>query len=362
MKRLVAIVLALVMAVSFAGCGLFSDDSVVKFDELYTHKDPSGLKYDERKAMINKTFGEALEEAVNEGAYPSTIKYGDAGEILGIYDYDPETGMTSGYMDFVTGEFVEEVVDLGKPDESLMISLKGNVTLGCVIYGNEGKAIEAYLYAFLEDAADKEDVKSNMELYLGYAMTEESDKVLVCKKDSAAIDKQFADWQEYYMQTQSDRSVTGYAENLKLELGLKNYGVNPYKPSEGIKDPDNIEFDEKVILTSNGAYSFVDESLEKNLTVRTDVVYGYQGKVVAHYIYYEYNSKAEADKLMNAQEGNFYGSAVRVSDTLIQDKLDGRELQDVLASYIGYNILTDDSLEGYVTNVEETYFSMRYEQ
>lgn len=120
--------------------------------------------------------------------------------------------------------------------------------------------------------------------------------------------------------------------------------------------------DEKVILTSNGSYSFTDEALEKNMSVRTDVIYGYQGKAVAHYIYYEYSNKTDADKLMTAQDGNFFGDAVRITDIVVRDQLVGQNMQDIIAAYIGYGVLKDDSIESYVTNVEESYFMMRYEQ
>lgn len=362
MKKIFAIILAAAMLMSLAACNLFADDAVVQFEDLYTHNDPKDLTYDEREVLINKDFGASLEETVNAMAYPDTMKYDDAGNIVGIYDYDPETGLASGYMDVATGEFVEEAADLGKPDETLMIHLKGDVVLGAVVYGNENKAVAAYLYALLTDGADKQIVKEHLESYYGVATDEESEKVLVCKQDEAAIDARFQLWEDTYGQPQSDKSAAGYAENLKLELGLKNYGVNPYKPCDGIVDPEDIEFDEKVILTSSGAYSFADASLETDLVVRTDVVYAKEGKVVAHYTYYEYKDKAGADKLMDVAKDNFNGPANRISDTVVQDQLVGSSLQELINAYIGYSILEDDSLQAYVKNLEGTYFAMIYEQ
>lgn len=362
MKKVFALVLTVVMLFAMAGCDLFSDNTVVQFEELYTHQDPKGLSYDERKVMINKDFGPTLEEMVNSAAYPDTMKYDAEGNVVGLYDYDPETGVASGYMDLATGEFVAEEVELGKPDESLMLHLSGNVTLGCVIYGKDEQAVTAYLYALLGDGNDKEAVCSNLEMFYGLAMEAESDTVLVCQQDEAAIRAQFEQWQELYGQTQSDRSAAGYAENLKLDFGLKNYGVNPYKPYSGVTDPEDLTFDEKVILTSSGSYSFTEAALEANMVARTDVLYGYEGKVVAHFIYYEYQNKAAADKLMNAQDGNFFGTAQRISDTTVQDQMIGQQMQDLINSYIGYNVLQDDSMEEYVRNVEETYFAMIWEQ
>lgn len=365
MKKLLAIVLALVMVLSLAACdgnlfgSLFSDDSVVKFEELYTHKDPSGLKYDDRKVLINKNFGDTLADTMSAEAYPSNIKMDAEGNIVGIYDYDPETGLASGWTNTMTGEFVAEPADLGKPDESKIVTLAGTVVLGSVVYGNEDKAVSVYIYAFLSDKADKEIVMNGLETYYGLTMTAESDTVLVNVKDESAVDAQFQTWEQSYGQMQSDRSATGYSENLKLDYGFKSYGVNPYAPYSGIVDPEGLQFDEKVILTSSGSYSFADSSLESNMKGRTDVIYGYEGKAVAHYIYYEYNDKAGADKLMGTE--NFFGKAERISDTVVGDQLTGQDFQDVVQAYIGYNVMKDDSLESYVDNAEGSFFLMRYE-
>lgn len=361
MKKALAMVLAMVLVLSMTGCGLFSDDSIVQFEELYTHKDPEGLKYDERTALINRDFGAALEETVNTMAYPDTLRYDEAGNIIGVYDYDPETGLASGWMGTATGEFVAGEVDLGKPDESLMIHLKGSVVMGCVVYGNEDKAIYACLYAFLSDAADRDTVMTNLEQLYGLTMTAESETVLVCRQDEAFIDDQFRQWQQLYGEDQSDRSATGYAENLKMEYGLSNYGVNPYKPCSEMADPTDLTFDDRAILTCKGDYSFTEQSLEKELTCRTDVIYALDGEVVGHYTYYDFSSKAAADALMAAADTNLY-NPVRVSDTVVLDRLVGTQLQDLINAYIGYTVLTDASFEGYIANVEGTYFAMRYEQ
>lgn len=361
MKKLFAIILAATMLFCAAGCSLFSDDSTVQFEELYTHKDPDGLKYDERKVLINNDFGATAEELANSNAYPDTFVYGDDGLPVGSYDYNPSTGLATGWTEYATGEFHEDAQDLGMPDEDLMIAFSGNVTFGAVVYGNEGSTVASYLYAFLSDASDKDTVSTVLKDFYGLEMTGESDTVLCCAQDEAAVSAQFELWQEQYGQVQSDRSASGYAENLKMELGLKNYGVNPYKPYGEAKDPEGVEFDEKRVLTSSGAYSFVDESLEKDMVGRTDVVYGSEGKAVAHVIYYEFKTKDGADKLM-ASTGNGYGTLERISDTVVKDGVEGQALKDIINSYIGYSVLTDDSFEGYAANVEESFLMMVYEQ
>lgn len=361
MKKFASVLLVLSMALSLCACSLFSDDAVVQFGELYTHNDPDGLKYDTRKVMMNDAFDATLEETLNAEAYPDTLVYDEKGNIIGMYDYDPATGLASGYTDFNSGEFVEEEADLGMPDESLMVNFAGSVALGSVIYESEGKSVYHYLYAFLSDAADKDIVLDAMENYYGWSMEAESETVLVCKEDEATIGNRFQLWQQMYGQSQSDRSAEGYAANLKLDLGLRNYGVNPYAPTSAVEDPTDLEYDTKVVYTSNGAYSFTDESLEKDMKVRTDVFYGLEGKVVAHHIYYEFNSKEGADKLMNNANGNIFSEAQRLSDTVVRDNLTGQGLEVVINAYMSYGILSDDGLDGYIQNFEETYFLMRYD-
>lgn len=360
MKKLLAAVLALIMLLPLCACSLFSNESIVNFEDTYTHNDPDGLKYDERKVLINQDLGANIEEAMNAAAYPDTFKYDEAGNIIGIYDYDPATGMSTGWMSTADGSFVEEVLDLGKPDEGALIHIAGSVKIGCVVYGYEQNAVCSYIYAFLSDPADKDNVLAYMENYTGVTMEAESETVLVCKQDEAAIADAFAMMQEYYGQVQNDRSATAYADILKMNYALRNYGVNPIKPYSGAADPEDIEFDEKVVLTSNGSYSFVDASLEKELTTRTDIVYGLEGKTVAHYTYFEFSGKDAADKLMAVASENLFNGE-RVADTVVMDKLTGQDLQDNISAYIGYNVLSDDSLAGYVENLEGTYFSMQYE-
>lgn len=361
MKKVLALLLTLVMTLSLTACSLFSDTSIVKFEAFYTHKDPTGLTYTERTALINKSFAATLMETVNAMAYPDTMKYDDEGNIIGMYDYDAETGKASGWMELATGEYIAEEADLGLPDERLMIRLAGDVVLGGVVYGNGSKTVCAYVYAFLTDAADADAVSNSLADVYGLEMTAEKDTVLVCRQDEVAVEAKFAEYEALYGMALSAHDAAAYADMLQLELGLRFYGVNPFKPTGEVKDPTDIQYDTKQVLTSNGAYSFVEESLEKGMSVRTDVIYGYQGKAVAHYIYYEYSAKENADKLMENSSGNFFSTPERLSDTVVMDHLTGQELQDTIAAYIGYQVMEDDSFDSYVTNVEESYFMMRYD-
>lgn len=362
MKKVFAVMMVLAMALCMIGCSsLFSDNSIVKFDEVYTHKDPQGLSYTERMALMNKNFGSQLVEMVNAMAYPDTMKYDGQGNMVGMYEYDENTGMASGWYDLSTGAFVAEEIELGKPDESLMLKLNGTVTLCAVVYGKDDKCVGAYVYTFLSDKADKDAVLTNMSMFYGMNLEAESDTMLACKMDEAAVNDKFEEYASLYGEPMTDRSAAAYADTLKIELGLRNYGVNPFKPTTAMKDPEGLQYDTKQVLTSNGTYSFVDESLEKDMKVRTDVIYGYQGKAVAHYTYYEYNTKEAADKLVANATGNMFSTPERVSDTVVMDFQDSKALEENIALYIGYNVMTDDSYDSYVTNVEDSYFLMRYE-
>lgn len=365
MKKLVSLTLAALLALSLAGCSLFSDTSVVNFDDVYTHTDPEGLKYDERTALRSTGFGTMLEQAVSSMAYPDTMIYGDDGSILGMYDYDPATGLALGWSDFTTGEYTAyepgQEVDLGLPDESLLVSA-GEVTMAAVVYGSGGKAVEADLYLFLSDAGTKDDVIAIMENYYALSFTAESDTVLKCVLDESAIAAEFDFAEEAYGESYDDRSAAAYADMLKMSYGLRPYGtVNPYKPYEGAQDPTSFDFDEKVILTGAGTYSLVDEELEKDLKCRTDIVYGYQGETVAQYVYYEFGSAETVDALMENPEANFY-NATAISDTVIFDAIEGADMQETLAAYEGYNMIPDRSVESIATYLEGCYFSLRYEQ
>lgn len=365
MKKFVCALLALVLVLALAGCSLFSDTTIVNFDDVYTHHDPDGLKYDERVALKGEGFGESLEYFVNSMAEPDTMIYGDDGSILGMYDYDAETGLAYGWSDFVTGEYTAyaagEEVDLGKPDESLLIDIPGDVTMAVVVYGNGGTAVEADFYLFLSDASAADVVAANMEAFYGLAFAAESDTVLKCALDADAIDAEFDMLEQMYGNGYDDRSASVYADELKINYNLRPYGtINPYKPYEGASDPEGIDFDEKIVLTGAGTYSLVDESLEKDLKCRTDVVYGFEGETVAQYVYYEFGSADTVEKLMADPASNFF-NAEAVADTVICDKIEGADMEEMLAAYEGYGMISDRSAETMATYIEGCYFSLRYE-
>lgn len=363
MKKIMTM-LALLAAMVFActGCSssLFSDTSVVKFGDTYTHSDPKDLTYDERIVLSGDSFGSRLESDVNQAAYPDTMMYDDDGNMIGMYDYDETTGLAKGWTNIEDGSYTAfpegQEVDLGMPDESKMISIPGNVTLGAVVYGNKDAAEASYLYFFLSDASAKDVVKSSVESVYGLTLTEESDTVLTCVQDADYIADQFKQEEEagYPVDT---KNAAAYAEILKQTYGITEYtGENPYKPYAAHKDPENVQFDKCVVMTGSGQAA-VDEDYTKDVSSQTDYVYGYEGNVVAQYTYFECPSKEAADKLIE----KCYTNAEHVTDTVILNKVEGQDMTDMIQSYIGYNVLKDASLDDYVRMLQETFFTSVYE-
>ena len=359
-KWMTATVLTLTAAFACTGCSLFSDSSLVKFSDEYTHKDPENLKYDERIVLKGDNFESRLEEEVNQMAYPDTMMYDDDGNVIGMYDYDAETGLAKGWNNLTDGTYTAyeegEEVDLGKPDESLMIQIPGTVTAGFVVYGKDDAALCAYLHLFLSDASAKDSVESAMENLYGITMTEDSDTVLTCVQDQDYINEQFQMEEDYGM-TVDQKNAQAYAEILKQLYRVREYGgENPYKPYADHKDPEDLEFDERVVMTGSGEAA-VEEKYADDISSMTDYVYGLNGDVVAQYTYFECPSKEAADDLNQ----NYYTEATRVSDTVLMRIVDGQEMKDTVNSYIGYNILKDSSLEDYVRMLQETFFTSVYE-
>ncbi len=328
-----------------------------------THTDPKDLTYDDRIVLKGDSLASKLEEYVNSDAYPDTMMYDDDGNVIGMYDYDETTGLAKGWNNLQDGTYMEfpegQEVDLGMPDESKMISIPGDVSMGAVVYGNKDEAVSAYLYLFLSDASAKDDVKNAAESAFGLTLTEESDTVLTCVQDKDTIAELFNMEEEAGFAVDT-KNAEAYAEILKQMYGLSNYGgENPYKPYADHQDPEDLQFDEKVVMTGSGQLA-VQEGYEKNITSMTDFVYGYEGNVVAQYTYFECPSKEAADELMEKCYQNVT-TMERISDTVIKNSVDGQNMQDTVQSYIGYNVLKDGSVTEYVRMLQETFGTSVYE-
>ncbi len=355
MKKICSLALVLALLLSAAGCGLFSSASSVKLGN-YTHNDPKDLTYDQRIVLKNTDFGSYLEENLNVAAYPDTMVYDEEGNMIGLYDYDEETGLAAGWLSMADGSYTAfekgEEVDLGKPDPSLMVSIPGDVSLYWVVYGSKDAAKAAYLYLFLTDASAKQTVADAMEEFYGLILKEESDTVLTFVQDQDLIDTEFTLWESYGTPVEV-KDAAAYATILKQNYSVReDSGSNPYKPYEGHSDPTDIDFDEKVVLTGSGEAA-VDEQYAKDITCMTDILYGKDGDMVAHYTYFECPSKEAADDL-----ATYFTEASRISDTVLQFSYTGQELQDMLSVYMGYNVLKDASVKEYIRMIEETYYSV----
>lgn len=360
MKKLISLVLVLTMLCSFASCSLFSDKKVVTFDKTHSVSDPEGLEYAQRVVLSNTKFGDLIVEQANAAAYPDTMVYDDDGNMIGMYDYDETTGIAKGWTSLTDGKYTEfkkgEEKDLGKPDESKMISIDSEVVMGCAVYGSETTATDAYIYIFLSDASVKDTVKELTKTYYGLEFEDESDTVLKCHQDSEFIAGEFETAIEQGF-TVMEKDAEAYGEILNSYYMVKKYlGENAYKAYADIKDPEDVDFDNRVVLAGAGEYA-VAEDYAEHVSVMTDVLYGKEGKMTAHVTYYESPSKESADVIEEYLVGLDYAEVSRVSDTVVCTVLKGQAMQDEITAYIGYNVLKDDSVEDYTRMIEETFFA-----
>ena len=360
MKKLISVMLVLLLSLSLASCSLFSSDSVLKLGD-YTYNDPKDLKYDNRVVLCNDDFGATLADYYNASAYPDTLVYGDDGSIIGMYNYDPETGLAVGWTDLSTGTYTEyeagNEVNLGMPDESLMISIAGKVSLYFVVYDKDSIANDAWMYVMLGDAADKDNVITAMDGVFGIALTAESDTVLKSEITADSITATFDDMESFGDKVDS-RDAKAYATVLKQNYGVSEYGesASAYTPYAGHEDPADLDYDQRVVLVGSAEMA-VDEGYTQDVSLMTTYVYGKNGDTVAVYTYYECPSKDAADELMTVAD-QFFFNPVRFSDTVIQASLTGDEMQEALSQYIGYTVLADKSVDEYVRMIKETYYSV----
>lgn len=354
MKKFASILMAAAMLLCIAGCSLFSKTDMVKLGD-YEHTDPDGISYDTRTVLKNDGFGADLSGYASSAAYPDNMKYDEEGNPVGMYDYDPATGLAKGWTNITDGSYTAfdagKQVDLGKPDESKMVTIAGDVTMYVVVYGKDGAPVESDAYLMLSDASAKDTVISAMKSVFGLDYTAESDTVLKCVADKDAIAAEMAT-----AGVEGDVTADSYIDYLKGSYGLReDAGENPYKPYAGHKDPTDIDYDRKVVLTGNGQAS-VEESLADCVASQTDILYGKDGDMVAAYTYIEGKDKASTDKIAES-----YKNEERVSDTAIMIAYTGDEMASVLDRYIGCNVIKDRSVAEYTRMIEETFFSVVYE-
>lgn len=353
MKKVLSVVLLLTVLLTLTGCSssLFSQADVVKLGD-YSHKDPSGVSYDTRTVLSNTGFGATLAEYASSAAYPNTMVMDESGNVIGMYDYDATTGLAKGWVDISTGEYkayeAGQEVDLGLPDESKLVTLSGDVTLYFVVYAKDSTPVESDMYLMLASAADKDTVLTAMTDVFGMTFTAESDTVLKNVFDKAAVASE--------MELMGLTTDTDYVDYLKMSYSVRGEaGDNPYKPYADHKDPTDIAYDQKVVLTASGQAA-VGEDEADCISSLTTYLYGKDGDIVAAYTYYESPTKEGADKLAQSTSG-----ATRVSDTVLMVSYTGAELSSSIDQYIAFNLLKDHSLSEYTRLIEETFMAQVYE-
>ncbi len=353
MKKILSVFLLLAVLLTMTGCSssLFSKADVVMLGD-YSHKDPGGVTYDSRTVLSNSNFGDTLAELASSSAYPNTLVMDENGNVTGMYDYNATTGLAKGWVNLSTGEYVAyeagEEVNLGLPDESKLVTFSGAVTLYFVVYAKESTPVESDMYLMLAGTDDKDKVLNAMTDVFGMTFTVESDTVLKCVSDKAAIASE--------MEMMELTGDTAYVEYLKMNYGVRtDAGENPYKPYDGHQDPTDIKYDQKVVLTASGQAA-VGEDEADCISSMTTYLYGKDGDMVAAYTYYESPNKEGADKLAETTSG-----ATRVSDTVLMVVYTGAELNSSIDQYIAYSLVKDHSVSEYARFIEETFMAQVYE-
>lgn len=193
MKKLIAIALMLALTLTLVAC----DSGETGYKDHFTHVTPEEMT-DHSKILLERAdFAEYIESVLNVQAYPDLLIFDDAGyEVVGMYIYDPETGLATGWTDLITGEKTMyeagREIDLGKPDPSKMVQFKGTVKVGAVVYHKDGLVTGAELDFFLSETEDASLLKNYMETYQGETLEEVSGNHYRVVKDQAAVDEDFA--------------------------------------------------------------------------------------------------------------------------------------------------------------------------
>lgn len=221
MKKIIAVFLLL--TVLLAACG---NNEPIHYGDHFVHKTPEEMQEYQKTLLERADFAEHMESLLNVSAYPDLLIYDETGyQVVGMYIYDPETGLASGWTDLETGEQTMyeagKEVNLGKPSADKLVDFAGTVKLGFAVYEKDGKATGAELYFFLSAPEDAQQLQSFMERYHGEALTAESETVYKIVKDEKNVETDFAAEEkagaEFY-----NKDAADYASILRI-----NYGVTP---------------------------------------------------------------------------------------------------------------------------------------
>ena len=220
MKKLIALALALILVLSFAAC---QQEKETSYGDHFDSVTPSEM-VDHNKILLERAdFDQYIESILNIQAYPDTLMYNSDGtELIGMYIYDAETGLATGWTDLTTGEQhtyeAGKEVNLGKPDPDKLVQLD-TIKLGITVYEKDDKVTGAELYFFLADPADGQTLVSFMANYFSEPVTKETDTLYKIIKDEAAVLADFAT-EESAGNAFYSKNALEYISVLKL-----NYGV-----------------------------------------------------------------------------------------------------------------------------------------
>ena len=221
MKRIIAILLALTLALSFAACGQEGTSA----GTTPTHATPADKLGHTKYTLERGDFDQYIESIMNIQAYPDLLMYSaDGTELIGMYIYDAESGLATGWTNLTTGEQTMyeagKEVNLGKPDAAKMVDLD-TIQLSITVYEKDEKVTGAELYFYLNDAKDGAALLDFMRKYFSEPLVQESETVYKVIKDEAAVEADFAE-EERAGNAFFSKNAAEYITVLQL-----NYGVTP---------------------------------------------------------------------------------------------------------------------------------------
>lgn len=222
MKKLIAILLVLTLALAMAACNK-QEQGPVSYGDHFSSETPADKAEHTKYTLERADYDQYIEEIMNIGGYPDLLKYDPvSGALQGMYIYDPETGLATGWTDTTTGEVhnfeAGKEVNLGKPVKAVELN---TIKLGVSVYEKDGQVTGAELWFFLSDAKDAATLISFLNNYYGEPLTQESETVYKIIKDADAVLKDFANEEKAGMYFYS-KNAAEYLNVLKL-----NYGVVP---------------------------------------------------------------------------------------------------------------------------------------
>ena len=213
----------LTLALAMAACNKQTQQGPVSYGDHFVSETPADKAEHTKHTLERPDYDQYIEGIMNIGGYPDLLKYDPvSGELQGMYIYDAETGLATGWTDTTTGEVhtfeAGKEVNLGKPEKLVDLN---TIKLGISVYEKDGQVTGAELWFFLSDAKDAATLTTFLSNYYGEPLVQESETVYKIIKDADAVLKDFANEEKAGMYFYS-KNAAEYMNVLKL-----NYGVTP---------------------------------------------------------------------------------------------------------------------------------------